>query len=145
MSSNLANPSATVDFVYESIDGTKRVPIKAKILTDEEAEQYDRLYDELGPLDIKSAKAIELRDKMLSLGIVSPSVAELRKLSRRDVYQLAMRYPDTLDELELDLLGKSRSRRQFITEQSAADAAGQPASTNPAASVTPPANPIQSP
>mgnify|MGYP006921313166 FL=1 len=136
--SNLANPSATVDFVYESIDGTKRVPIKAKILTDEESERYDRLYDELGPLDIKSAKAIEIRDKMLAIGIVSPSIAELRKLSRRDVYQLAMRYPDTVDDLELDLLGKSGSRRQFITEQSAADAANPSASTPPASSVMPP-------
>lgn len=142
--SNLANPSATVDFTYESIDGTKRVPIKAKILTDLESEQYDALYAELMPLDIKTAKAIEIRDKMLAIGIVSPSVAELRKLSRRDVYQIAMRYPDTLDDLEIDLLGKSPSRRQFITAHSAGDAAGQPASTNPAASATPPTQTVPS-
>lgn len=142
--SNLANPSATVDFVYESVDGVKRVPIKAKFLSDLECDEYDRLKAEMLKLDVDDPECKTVREKMIRIGIVSPPYEELLTLTRRDVCEIALRYPIVLDRVELDRLGKLNLLQRFTTALSAADAAVLPASTNPADNATPPASPTPS-
>lgn len=139
--SNLANPETLIEFTYETIAGDKRVPIKARVMTDLQEAEYDRLEEELRK-DLAAPNALELRDKMLALGIISPSVDELKStLSRGDMYQIAFGYMGAVSEAVLAMLGKSRSRRLFTTASPAGDAAVPLASTSPASDATPPATP----
>lgn len=134
--SNLANPESTTYFTYESIRGDVQVRIRAKFLTEREQIRHDELWEEARTLDLADPKFQKLRDDMLSIGIVSPTVEELKtKLGRSDLLQLATRYPDQLLDIEM-LLGKSRSRPQFIREPSAVDVAAPSAITPPAANAT---------
>ena len=137
--SNLADPASFVLFTYESISGIARVRVRAKYLTERESARHEQLWQDVKPFNVDDPKAIELRNEMLKIGILSPSIDELtEKLSRRDLMQLAYQYPQVIDNAEYELLGKSRSRPQFIMEPSADDAAPAPAITTPPTPAPPP-------
>lgn len=137
--SNFADPNSTASFTFESANGGVRLRIRAKFLTERDSIKLDELWQTARELLIAGdPKWLEIRDQMLQVGIVSPSLEELKdKLSRADLESLAILYPGQVNDIEAEL-GKSRSRPQFIRDTSAADAVSSSAITPPAAPVTSP-------
>lgn len=143
--SNLADPNSTTTFTFESAAGNVRLKIRAKFLSERDSIKLDELWKTARELLIKGDPAwFAIRDEMLQVGIVSPTLDELKdKLSRTDLESLAIFYPSQIADIEAEL-GKSRSLPQFIRESSAGDAAAASAITPPAASATPPTPAVQS-
>lgn len=132
------DPAASADFVYESISGTVRLNLKARFLTEREMLLHNRtLRERIYDKPMSDPETVKARDELLLLGIVGTKIDELKdKLSSRDLYQLAMGYPEAIDIAEYEL-GKSRSRPAFIVGTPAGDVAPLAAITNPEPPATP--------
>lgn len=138
--SNLADPNSTVSFTYESLSGHARVKIRARFLSERDQIKLDELWTTARALKTNDPAWFAIRDEMLAIGIVQPSIDELKStLSRSDLESLAILYPAQVNDIEAEL-GKSRSRPQFTREPSAADVVAASAIIPPADSVTLPTN-----
>ena len=100
--SNLADPNSTTTFTFESAAGNVRLKIRAKFLSERDSIKLDELWKTARELLIKGDPAwFAIRDEMLQVGIVSPTLDELKdKLSRTDLESLAIFYPSQIADIE---------------------------------------------